>query len=380
MRKMENFHKYRNIVRYNGAGVINVDWINSCNIHILNTQIVPQLLKDIEDFQNNKQPSDLCTKIPKYWRRNGKVHSEIAKLMYNLNNELFYGKNTIQSDAKLDLLAMNQKLHGMLKKLRKRVNEAWEESKQNRKAVTNPSALPVDYFPPPDEFVDFNRYVEKLKKSPNTNIRFERGTIGSDGRYDLCKQGIRNAYKESCYSVAQSDAIKHYLLGNNLIAEGEKAEERVQCLSRLILQRPDMITWFLAGNNLDKDTIKPVAEALVLSKSKYIWLKMNPIKTGAFYVGKLISNNANIELIDLFNTGLCTDGLHRFLQGLQQGNQIKLKHLYLSINDLGMESVGDMAKILNLLPALESLYIGSNNWGDVGLKAFSEQIKGSHAF
>lgn len=384
MRKMENFHKYRTIVRYNGAGEINVDWINSCDLHILNTKIVPQLVKDIEDFKNNKQPSDLCTKIPKYWRKNGKVHGEIAKLMFNLNREIFYGKHTTRSIINFDLLAMNQKLHGMLTKMRQCVNKALEESKRNRisqavcplKAVTNPSALPVDYFPPPDEFVDFNRFIEKLKVPPKTNIRFKRGTIGSDGRYDMCKQGIRNAYKESCHSVIQSDAIKHYLLGNNLIAEGEKAEERVQCLSKLILQRPDMVTWFLAGNSLDKETIKPVAHALERSKSKYIWLKMNPIKTGAFYVGKLVANNANIELIDLFNTGLCTDGLHHFLKGLQQGNQTQLKHLYLSINNLGAESVCDMVQILNLLPKLESLYIGSNNWGDAGLKAISERVKG----
>ena len=39
---------------------------------------------------------------------------------------------------------------------------------------------------------------------------------------------------------------------------------------------------------------------------------MNPIKTGAYYIGKLISKNKNIELIDLFNTGLCDDGLKNF--------------------------------------------------------------------
>ena len=55
----------------------------------IQTDVLSQkaLQANIEDFQNNKQPSDLCTKIPKYWRRNGKVHGEIAKLMYNSNKE-----------------------------------------------------------------------------------------------------------------------------------------------------------------------------------------------------------------------------------------------------------------------------------------------------
>ena len=78
----------------------------------------------------------------------------------------------------------------------------------------------------------------------------------------MCKQGIRNAFDESCKSLLNINCIKHYLLGNNLVGEGENFEERINILSELIFKRPDMITWFLAGNNLNKKTIIPIANAL----------------------------------------------------------------------------------------------------------------------
>ena len=67
--KMKEFYKYRKIVRYNGSGEINYNWIESCDKNILKNEILPQLIKDIEDFNNNKIPSDLCEKIPKFWRK-----------------------------------------------------------------------------------------------------------------------------------------------------------------------------------------------------------------------------------------------------------------------------------------------------------------------
>ena len=95
---------------------------------------------------------------------------------------------------------------------------------------------------------------------------------------------------------------------------------------------------------------------------------MNPIKTGAIHVGKMVGKNNNIEILDLFNTGLCNDGLKSFANGLEEiGIQTNLRHLYLSINNIGIEACDDLNTIMKYTPNLESLYLGVNKWGDESL-------------
>ena len=118
------------------------------------------------------------------------------------------------------------------------------------KAVTDPEALPVDFFPKKEEFTELNEYVSTLSEPPHTNVRFKYGTICSDGRYDMCKQGIRNAYVDACKSVEIAKGIKHYLLGNNLICQDDDENIRLDALVKMIKARPDIITWFIAGNSI----------------------------------------------------------------------------------------------------------------------------------
>jgi hypothetical protein len=162
--------------------------------------------------------------------------------------------------------------------------------------------------------------------------------------------------------------VKHYLIGNNRIGENDVGDCRVMALARLIQCRPDIITWYLAGNELNERTITFIAEALIHTKAKYVWFKMNPIKTGAFHLGRTLQLNPHIELLDLFNCGLCNDGVQALADGLRCGNEItrirtNIKHLYLPIN--AVDDVNGLKDILELIGfQLESLYIGVNPLGD----------------
>lgn len=374
MSKMINF---RNIVRYNGSdGMFYYDIIERClnDKEYLKNEIYPLLLNDIELYENNKLPSKLCVNIPKYRNKNKDVLVELAKLYYN--------KET-------DEMSICNKLDYKLKKMRKYINDDILKNKKNIKvascpikAITNPEALPVKFYPNKEKFNDLNNILKNLKEPPKTNIRFEFGTICSDGRYDMCKQGNRNAFIESSESMKTATGIKHYLFGNNKICEDDEDNIRLNTLIDLINNRPDIITWFLAGNCLDENNIEPISEALSNSQSKYIWLKMNPIKEGLYYLGKMIAKNDNIELLDIFNCGISNLALTKFVEGIElvlSENNIKylknFKHLYLTINILNIECSNDFNKLLSYMPNLESLYIGMNNWGDDGLLQIKDSIK-----
>ncbi len=129
-----------------------------------------------------------------------------------------------------------------------------------------------------------------------------------------------------------------------------------------------------------------IAYALSFTHAKYIWLKMNPIKTGAYFLGKMLVANKNIELLDLFNTGLCNNGFKEFVKGISEElksdaiknnlNGLKhFKHLYLSINLLDKDSCYCLSLLLQIMTNLESLYIGFNPWEDSGFEIMADSIK-----
>jgi Ran GTPase-activating protein (RanGAP) involved in mRNA processing and transport len=135
-------------------------------------------------------------------------------------------------------------------------------------------------------------------------------------------------------------------------------------------------TFYLAGNGISSTSSKPIADAMARSAShmEALWLKMNPVKTGAFHFGRLVATHRKLELLDLFNTGLCDAGMHAFTQGLEEGvfanggasSAPPLKHLYLSVNALTPAAIPHIITAVSLLPNLESLYLGENHFGDEG--------------
>merc|ERR1712008_268161 len=110
------------------------NWIETCDVEHIKSKIIPQLKADILLYENGKIPSDLCTKIPKHYQKEGKVHFIIAKLLYvdflkektKMTQEQrtlhYLGKKPKDSIAKEleeldenDEHFANQRLHGLLK-------------------------------------------------------------------------------------------------------------------------------------------------------------------------------------------------------------------------------------------------------------------------
>ena len=478
---MSEFSSFERIARYKGVGALTKkSWVHICDLVQIRHEILPKLKEDIAAFQAGKQPSNLCLEIPKSWLPGGNVHGILAEMLYgeDLTGQMDKLRTKLEQkalknkppqtqgdadeqesgikpiadeDLKKRLEARwNLTLHALLGKMRHRIEEAqttqraWAKKARNpARAVEFPEALPMDGYPAAEEFTEIIEFLKTGGAPANqggrglpVNVRFKHGTVNSDGRLDLCKQGFRNAFSESCEGVIQDGAkpvpvnirfkhgtvnsdgrldlckqgfrnafsecceavigdnqsgvagksalIKHYLIGNNRIAEdgdtlGE-GERRVVALVRMIKHRPDIVTWYLAGNSLDERHIRCVAEALEETRAKNIWFKMNPVKTGAYHLGKLLMRNPHIELLDLFNCGLCNQGLAAFSRGLADEAAANpayaysnLRHLYISIN--AIDSTFDLQRALDYLPKLESLFIGMNPLGDKGLREMAGIIE-----
>jgi hypothetical protein len=216
----------------------------------------------------------------------------------------------------------------------------------------------------------FNNICDAVIEDGNVaNIRFQHGTINSDGRLDLCKQGVQKAFTNTCEAVARDGdptcagngraLIQHYLLGNNIIGDDRDglADTRISALCNLIKKRPDIETWYLAGNALSPTYIAAVADALKHTRAKYLWFKMNPIKEGCSTLAELIQNNQNIELLDLFNCGIGDSGLSSFCNTLVHTGITKLltsnHNCHFQTGAAGVSSVNDL---MTLVSETQNLY------------------------
>jgi len=231
--------------------------------------------------------------------------------------------------------------------------------------------------------------------------RFVRGSLVPDGRLDLCKQvvgpegvgplcealalppqfktlqmkstsssssSIKNEQQEDemLFPKLQSsqqqkedlkeDKVKNgdkdftvtkLLLGNNIVGNGG-----AEAIAKLIKSgRSTITTWYIAGNRIDGEGLKPIADALAHdTQVDMLWLKRNPLKfLGAQVISKLLYTNQYIHTLDLDNTGLLDEGAILILKSLNHHGQGKsaLKHLYLNGNGLGIKTAKVIGEILS---------------------------------
>ncbi|CAK0828761.1 unnamed protein product, partial [Prorocentrum cordatum] len=398
-------------------------------------ELYGQLAKDIADFESGLPFSDLCVRVPKTHRGTG---GELAKA---LAQRFFPESEGCSAHQRFDgLLHRLRRAHEARREAaREDLRRAAPKTcALPRQAVAFPEALPVAVPGP----ACFDAFLQELRGLPTSGWiseeeqvypclhpslvlpcwassealvatagfasrawseptpgevrrvavsvpfglprighprRFERGTLFPDGRMDLCKQAIRPRFEELCGSVQRSCAVRHFLLGNNVVFRDGTVEElalRLAALERLLRSDPQIETWYLAGNAIDAELSAPIAEAFLLaSRTKALWLKMNPVKAGARHFGRLAALHSGLELLDLFNTGLCDSGLRAFRDGLAaHGGSRSLKHLYLSVNDITDGACA--AEVVRLLPSLESLFLGVNLLGDAGAAPVLEALVG----
>eukprot|EP00672_Neobodo_designis_P025069 CAMPEP_0174850790 /NCGR_PEP_ID=MMETSP1114-20130205/21141_1 /TAXON_ID=312471 /ORGANISM="Neobodo designis, Strain CCAP 1951/1" /LENGTH=816 /DNA_ID=CAMNT_0016085277 /DNA_START=131 /DNA_END=2581 /DNA_ORIENTATION=+ len=348
----------------------------------IRTHIAPILRQDAADVSAGKVPTKTANGITRMRFKN--PQSRAAHLA--LSEAFFVDEKTGETvrfypeDATKDTDARLKKLEAELTRIRRSLMHHEEELKKRSKpvqckyrAIEDPEALPVD-IPDPSVLQPFIDLVAATKELPTTAIRMERGVLFPDGRLDFCKQVAQPSFPKLCQAVLDSGAIKHFLIGNNVALADDADGTNERALGRLIRESKGIQTWYLAGNGISKEAVKTVAEAVASNTdARYVWLKMNPIQTGSYHLGKMLVANTKIEVLDLFNTGQCDDGVRALLKGLTEGDATAttkksgLKHLYLDIN--AITDGAAVAAVAAELPALESLSVNVNQLGDTGVKA-----------
>ena len=348
-------------------------------------EIAPQIRKDSAALACGQIPSKVAFGIPRYGKNSREVLLVLAH-GYFIND---YGSKILffDGDSEKDDNSKLNRLKLLLKKLRKRVYEHAMEMKIKSKpklcrlrAIEDPAALPVE-LPDKATLQPFIDLVASVKELPKTAIQMERGVLFPDGRLDFCKQVSQPSFPHLCEAVLNSGVVKHFLIGNNVALANDANGEREAALARLIREARGIETFYLAGNAIGHAQTKTLAEALSVSTdTRYVWLKMNPIKEGSYHLGKLLISNPRIEVLDLFNTGQCDGGVKAFLAGCDEAVAVRhaagvsedqkppssgLKHLYLDIN--AIKDGASVATLASRFPNLETLSVNVNQLGDKGV-------------
>ena len=147
--------------------------------------------------------------------------------------------------------------------------------------VLYPEPMPVD-IAPLDDLQPFFNHMKKNEKCDEEQLEFTRGAYYDDGRIDMCKQVVGPTWIPNLIdSIKDNPHVKHFLMGNN-IANTRSAEE----ISTFIRDvRPEIETWYLAGNCIDADGVKMLCDSLIDDTScKALWLKRNPLMLSLIHI------------------------------------------------------------------------------------------------
>ena len=250
--------------------------------------------------------------------------------------------------------------------------------------VIKPTAMPIGVAPIEEiqPFMDYLRSNKPIienafdKDRKNMYMRFPRGSLYNDGRLDLCKQEITPYIGQIMENLSYNDTIQHFLLGNN-----EVNTAGAIAISEYIKTKHNIKTWYLAGNNLDKDAIKYICDALVDDTvCKDLWLKRNPINEGSIHLKHLLENNKTIETLDLHNSGML-EGVKNIFEGLKSNTSLKI--LYLDANGITSASASYIADyfdylVENNIYGIDSLFLNINRLEDDGIIKIVQSMKNYH--
>jgi len=267
-----------------------------------------------------------------------------------------------------------------------RLNEhkgLWCELKNRpvSKAVAKPEAMPVNIseYTELSDFFNFLSSNETIRgdivDKNGAYMKFNRGAVYTDGRMDLCKQVVGPTWADNLLaSLKDNDKIKHFLLGNNII----NTTGANSIATFLINPHKSKIeTWYLAGNEIDKDGIKIICNALKNDPDmKYLWLKRNPLQPeGIKHIGDLLKINQNIKILDLQNTAIFNEGMYYLVEGLKENKS--LRHLYIDANGLTTEGIKPLCEyfINRKEKGITSLWVSMNRLDDEGVCMLFESLK-----
>lgn len=204
---------------------------------------------------------------------------------------------------------------------------------------------------------------------------FNKGTLTTDGRLDLCKQVVGpEGIRPLLGAMMHTDRVKRLLLGNNIVGDGGAA-----AIAGFLRERGDspLNCWYIAGNRIGPRGMAEVCDALANdTRVTSLWLKRNPLKAaGVVPIAALLRANRTLEVLDLVNCGLLDEGLATVLGALMgPGANKTLRHLYIGTNGVTDASAPLIARFLAEDCALESLFLSCNRLGDEGVEVVARGL------
>ena len=232
--------------------------------------------------------------------------------------------------------------------------------------VTEPEPEPVV----PCSLADLAPLLGHLRSNAEVERQtaFNKGTMTTDGRLDLCKQVVGpEGIGPLLGAMMHTDRVKRLLLGNNIVGDDGAA-----AIAGFLRERGDspLDCWYIAGNRIGPPGLAHVCEALATdTRVTSLWLKRNPLKAaGMPAIAGLLRSNTKLQVLDLVNCGLLDAGLEIVLGALMgPGANKTLRHLYLGTNGVSERSAPLIARFLAEDCALESLFLSCNRLGDEGV-------------
>ncbi len=239
--------------------------------------------------------------------------------------------------------------------------------------VSEPEPEPVV----PCTLADLDPLLQHLRADAPVEVQtaFNKGTLTTDGRLDLCKQVVGpRGIVPLLDAMKMSQRVKRLLLGNNIVGDAGAA-----AIADYIRGRDDspMECWYIAGNHIGPEGIRHVCDALADdTRVTSLWLKRNPLKAeGMAPLAELLRANRTLEVLDLVNCGLLDEGLATLLGAFEgEGANKTLRHLYVGTNGITERSAGRVAEFLAGDCALESFYLSCNRLGDEGVKVIARGL------
>lgn len=195
-----------------------------------------------------------------------------------------------------------------------------------------------------------------------TDEAFPLGTLRTDGRVDLCKQGLGPGGAARLLPAAAASAhATHLLLGTNAIGD-----EGARTLAGTLTGGHGLHTLYLGCNRIGPDGVSALAAALAEDTTvRALWLKRNPLlEDGTRTLAALLRRNTALRTLDLVNTGIGADGVRLLLDALLEREQ-PLERLFLGGNGLGPDTAPLLAALIREAGVRE-LYVPANHLGDEG--------------
>lgn len=192
--------------------------------------------------------------------------------------------------------------------------------------------------------------------------KFPVGTLRTDGRVDLCKQGLGpGGVARLLPGAATSRHAVHLLLGTNAMGN-----EGAAAIAASLSPGHHVETLYLGCNRIDATGVTALAQRLADDAMvRALWLKRNPVgDAGVRALGGLLRGNDTIRTLDLVNTGVTEDGLRSLLSALSNRAR-PLERLYLGGNGLDPDAAKTLAALIRDAGVRE-LYLTANHLGDHG--------------